>query len=439
MKIGKAFTKSIFWRGFYFLSVLLLNILIARHFKAEGSGQIFYIVNIFSILVLLLSFSLETPMSFYLSQKKVTETQLAVASFVWIILVMIPAYFFIEYVSSATGIPFAARDFIISATAFVLGNLLISFFVALFFAKLNFVLPNIFLVGVNIILICLVPNNEVTSSVLGNATYIRFYFIGFFAQGLLLAIAFCMRYVKLRSSLLLPATMLKPIFKFAAISVVTNFMSFLMYRIDYFFVKKYCLPADLGNYIQACKLAQLFFVVPAILAGVIFPLTAAGRKEETNIKMQVLSRGLIFIYGLACLLLILLGYWLFPIVFGETFKNMYLPFVLLTPAILSYSVIHLLAAYFSGKKVLHIGVWGNVFTLTIIIIGDILFIPTYGIKAAAMVSSVGYLFLMLFLIFIHSKEYKSRLVDFLIIKRSDWYLLKNTIRQTVLARKNNGL
>ncbi len=439
MKIGKAFTKSIFWRGIYFLSVLLLNVVVARHFKAEESGQIYYIINIFSIVVLLLSFSLEVPMSYYLSQKKLTETQLSIASLIWISMLMIPAYFIILHLSASNSVSLTKNEFFISAFAFLTGNLLISFFVALFYAKLDFVFPNIFLVVVNVILIVLVPNNEVVRQFVTNSSYIMLYFIGFFVQGSLLTIFFLIRYVKLSSNFFVPKAMIKPIFTFASIAVLTNFMSFLMYRIDYFFVNKYCLPDELGNYIQACKLAQLFFVVPAILAGVVFPLTASGRKEQINKNIMVLSRALIMIYGFACLLLILFGYWIFPLIFGETFSKMYMPFVMLTPAILSYSVIHLLAAYYSGKKVLTISFWGNVLTLTIIILGDIMFIPAYGIIAAAIVSSIGYLFLMIFMIYAHSLEYKSRFVDFLFFRRTDWHLLKKTIAQTMLADKNDRL
>jgi len=151
----------------------------------------------------------------------------------------------------------------------------------------------------------------------------------------------------------------------------------------------------------------------------------------------LLSRGMILVYGLACVALVSIGYWLFPFVFGETFNNMFWPFLLLVPAILSYSVIHLLAAYFGGKKVLSIGFWGNVLTLAFIIAGDILFIPSYGIKAAAIVSSSGYIFLLCFMIMAHIREYKSSFSDFLLFRKSDWVLLQKTVTQAISSRKQD--
>ena len=438
MKLAKALSTSIFWRGIYFLSVLLLNILVARHFEADGSGQIYYITNIFAFIMMLISLCLETPMGYYLSQKKINETQLTVLALCWTVIVMIPAFLLIQQFSGMEGIPFERKQFELSANVFLAGNLLITFFVALFYSKLDFVVPNLLLSGVNLLLIALVPNNTAMQGLLTDEQYIPLYFSGFLLQGILLAIAFIIKYVKWKKFSFIPVSLLRSLFSFALIAVVTNSMTFLMYRIDYWFVNKYCSDADLGNYIQACKLAQLFFIIPSILAAVVFPMTASGRREEMNEKMQLLSRGLIVLYSIACTGLLLVGYWLFPFVFGASFNNMYWPFLLLVPAILSYSVTHLLTAYYGGKKVLSVNFLGNVFALTIIIAGDIVFIPVYGIKGAAVVSSAGYICYMCYMMYAHTREYKSKFADFLLFRKSDWQMLQKILAEKFLSRKQEN-
>ena len=438
MKLAKALSTSIFWRGIYFLSVLLLNILVARHFEADGSGQIYYITNIFAFIMMLISLCLETPMGYYLSQKKINETQLTVLALCWTVIVMIPAFLLIQQFSGMEGIPFERKQFELSANVFLAGNLLITFFVALFYSKLDFVVPNLLLSGVNLLLIALVPNNTAMQGLLTDEQYIPLYFSGFLLQGILLAIAFIIKYVKWKEFSFIPVSLLRSLFSFALIAVVTNSMTFLMYRIDYWFVNKYCSDADLGNYIQACKLAQLFFIIPSILAAVVFPMTASGRREEMNEKMQLLSRGLIVLYSIACTGLLLVGYWLFPFVFGASFNNMYWPFLLLVPAILSYSVTHLLTAYYGGKKVLSVNFLGNVFALTIIIAGDIVFIPVYGIKGAAVVSSAGYICYMCYMMYAHTREYKSKFADFLLFRKSDWQMLQKILAEKFLSRKQEN-
>lgn len=437
MKLATALSKSILWRGFYFVSVMLLNILVARHFQSEGSGQMYYVINLLAFILILISFCLEAPMGYYLSQQKLNETQLAFISVGWTILIMVPGWFIIRSLAVPKEGLLQLAGFHFSATSFLAGNLLISFFVSLFYAKMDFVLPNLLLVAVNLLLIVLVPNNEWVRGFLTDERYVQLYFFGFFMQGFLLMLAFFFRYFKWTAVKRIPVELVKPFLSFAFIAVVTNSMTFLMYRIDYWFVNKFCLDDDLGNYIQACKLAQLFFIVPSILAGVVFPMTASGRKEEMNKKMQLLSRGLILFYSAACLFLMLTGFWLFPFVFGPTFQKMYLPFILLTPAILSYSVIHLLAAYYSGKKVLRVNLTGNIVALTIIVTGDYFIIPAYGIAGAAVVSSIGYLCYMSYMLLAHAKEYNSRFIDFLLFRKSDAQLLMGLLKEKFSPAKTD--
>jgi O-antigen/teichoic acid export membrane protein len=438
MKLAAALSKSILWRGFYFLSVMLLNILVARHFQSSGSAQIYYIINLLAFTLILISLCLEAPMGYYLSQQKLNETQLAAISICWTVLIMLPGWFVIRSMEIPKEGILQLAGFHFSATAFLTGNLLITFFVALFYAKMDFVLPNLLLVAVNILLIILVPNNDWVKGFMSNENYVQLYFLGFFIQGLLLMLAFLYRYFKWSQWKSIPINLIKPFLSFAFIAVVTNSMTFLMYRIDYWFVNKYCLDADLGNYIQACKLVQLFFILPSILAAVVFPMTASGRREEMNEKMQLLSRGLIFFYCIICLLLVAVGYWLFPFVFGKTFNNMYLPFLLLVPAILSYSVIHLLAAYYSGKKVLGVNFKGNLVALVIIVVGDMLVIPRFGIMGAAIVSSVGYICYMSFILLMHRKEYKSRFADFLFFRKKDGELFYKLLMEKISSRKTDA-
>lgn len=439
MNIVKAFSRSIFWRGFYFVSVLVLNILIARHFKADVSGQIYYVTSFFAFIILLLSFCMEAPMGYYLSQKKITETQLSILSFIWVVVLSIPIYFAVRWFVLNNNAPFGTNVFEVSANAFLTGNLLITYFVALFYAKYDFIIPNLVLIAVNLLLILLIPNNAIIKEWVKDEQYISIYFIGFFVQGFFLAVSFIIKYWKWEHVKVISTDILKQFFSFALISVVTNGITFLMYRIDYWFVNQYCSPSDLGNYIQACKLGQIFFIVPSILASVVFPVTASGSRKDMNEKMQLLSRILIISYGIVCLFLLITGYWLFPFVFGPTFKNMFTPFALLVPAILSYSVVHLLAAYYGGKRLLSINFWASVLTLVIIIAGDVLIIPFWGILGAALISSIGYSVCLLYMLHIHSKEYNSTFRDFLFFTKNDWMMFSKLIKEKGVLRKSTEI
>jgi O-antigen/teichoic acid export membrane protein len=302
MKLAHAFSTSLLWRGIYFLSVLLLNILISRHFNADGSGQIFYVTSVVAFFVIVISFCLEVPMGYYLSKKKISETRVSISAIIWWLLTA-PITYLVILAVSALDQRFERSDIVFPAFAFLSGNILVTFFVAMFYSRLDFALPNIILVIVNIVLIAVIPNNSFVGQFMSDAGYVNVYFSSFFFQGFFLIVAFLAKYFKRKDWGIVPFHLFRSFFYFAFLAFITNVLSFLMYRIDYLFVNRYCSSSDLGNYIQACKLAQLFFIVPAILASVIFPITASGQNNEINLKMQIVSRGMVLGYAIVLVFL----------------------------------------------------------------------------------------------------------------------------------------
>ena len=207
-----------------------------------------------------------------------------------------------------------------------------------------------------------------------------------------------------------------------------NVIFFLLYRVDYFFVERYCTKVQLGNYIQVSKLVHLFFILPTILASAVFPITAGGRKEGIDKLLTLLSRSIFLLYVLSCVILAAIGKWLFPFVFGESFSDMYLPFLLLIPGILALSGIFTLTAYFAGKNRIKVNIAGSVYALIIIVIADIIFIPQYGIQAAAIISSVGYIFYQVYIIAVFKKKYQIAITDFFIFRSYDFKKIKSSIQ-----------
>lgn len=217
------------------------------------------------------------------------------------------------------------------------------------------------------------------------------------------------------------------LFRYCMMAYLANIIFFLLYRIDYWFVEKYCSAVQLGNYIQVSKLGQLFFILPTILASAIFPLTAGGQKEKVNSLLPLLSRSIFWLYAIICLLLMLAGKWLFPFIFGADFTGMYQPFLLLIPGILSLSGLFTLTAYYAGKNKIKVNITGSLLALVVIIVGDSIFIPMYGINAAAFISSIGYIVYQVYVLIIFNKEYQTQINDFFILKISDWQNIKKIV------------
>lgn len=435
MTLKRLIYQSIVWRGMFFASTLALNILIARYYQASLSGWIYYIINFYTFILLLLSLSLESGMGYFVSKKEISANQLLNFSILWTIIagIFVLLLFYWRRGNPSAGI--SHRLYLFSSLSYVCGNLLITYCSGLFYAQKNFWLPNCLLVGINVVLILVViPGGIWFPSLLIGERYLFIYFFGFFLQGLVLALVFKLRYSPQWEGRLPSVTEFKKLFRYCLAAFAGNTIFFLLYRIDYLFVKKYCSAQDLGNYIQVSKLGQMFILLPIIFGSAIFPLTAGGQKEEVNQVLKIMSRILLIFLAACCIFLAITGKWLFPFVFGESFSRMYKPFLLLIPGILALSSLNPLTAYYAGKNRLDVNITGSVLALVVIITGDIFLIPKFGTLAAASVSSLGYMVYYIYVLRIFTREYNARIGDFYFIRGSDFKWLRTMIAESMITR-----
>ncbi|MBX3256068.1 MAG: polysaccharide biosynthesis C-terminal domain-containing protein [Chitinophagaceae bacterium] len=402
MNFRRLVYQSVLWRGLYFVSVLGLNIVIARYYEASYSGLIYFITNSFALIVTIGGFSLESGMGYYVVSGKVKALPLANFSIGWTLAATIASLLMLFLLVDTNIISSAYANYSFAAFCYIAGCMLVNFFTAFFYAHKDFLSPNLVMTIVNIILIMLIPlSNE---GLFNKEQYIDIYFGGFLFQGLVLALLFFM-FNKAERIIQLPSKQsLKRVFKYAFQAFGANLLFFLLYRVDYFFVEKYCSAGNLGNYIQVSKLVQLFLVLPAIIASAVFPMSAAGDKETLHRGLAQLSRILVFGYCMICIVLSVVGYWLFPWVFGKSFDNMLIPFILLVPGIISLCVVSLLSAYFAGQDKVWINAVSSFCGLIMIVLGNVIWIPANGIVAASAVSSVGYFIVLVVLLFAWHKD-----------------------------------
>ena len=423
MNIQKLLYQNIFWRGLFFMTSFLLNVFIARHFDAAITGWIYYLFTIFSFYTLIGSFSLEAGLIYFGSKKEISLEKLTGFSMLWalsIALLVVISYFVL--ILLGTDIPMIKFQY---ALLFICGNILLTFITSLFYAQQNYVTSNVVGISINLLLIILLLNVNASSG-LNNHVFIFIYFGSFLIAGTLLLF---LLFKKLTISDFgwFNMLQLKKLFKYSTIVFLSNVVFFLLYKIDYWFVNRYCNPDELGNYIQISKVAQMFFILPAILAGALFPLIAGNHIGKIENTLKVISRTIFFLYLLGCGVLIIVGKWLFPFVFGESFSGMYQPFLFLIPGILALSTLYTLTAYFSGKNKVSVNLMGSFLALIVIVAGDALLIPKYGIIAAASVSSLGYITYHIFVLYTFNRIHRSGVVDFFYFRLSDLKKLKESV------------
>src|ERR1700760_4852050 len=202
MSFKQLLYKVLIWRGLYLLSAFLLNVLIARYYSAVGSSVIYYLINLYSFVLLIAGFSLEGGMGFFLAKKEAGARGLAILSIGWTLVAtalsigLLDVWFLFFDPDVAGGL------WKMMAFTFIPGQLLITFFMALFYSKESAALPNMILTGINIVLIALIPNTSLTPNTLtaspapGPSGYLTLYFTGILLQGLIMAVVFLLKYAK---------------------------------------------------------------------------------------------------------------------------------------------------------------------------------------------------------------------------------------------------
>lgn len=418
--------QHILWRGLYFFSVLLINILIARFFAAEKSGQFFYIVNNLAFLILVVSLSLESGTMFYISSGKADVITMARINLLWAAVASLTAlgiWILITKQTTDKGLVFYAE-----ICLYIFGILLTTYFSSLFYALKRFAEPNKILFGINFLLVAILLIGKSSPDFRSN--FLSIYLFCFFLQGLMVMLAFFYRTDSFNKEKIRGQSNLKNILRYSLTALTANIIYFLVNRVDYWFVKKYCSAEDLGNYIQASKLGQLMLIVPAILGSTLFTIFSSEGKPGKISHLMPVTRILLYFNLVICLLIIVLGRQLFPFVFGESFQKMYSLFLLLIPGILALTINNPVTSWFSASDRVSVNVYGGLLALVFIVMGDIFILPRYGIWSAPLICSAGYMAYNLFCIYKLRSEKSVLVKDFILLRKTDIKLLQQLLNES---------
>ena len=435
MGIKKLLTQSIFWRVLNVTSLLVMNVFLSRYLQAANMGWIFFLINTFSLVLLIVSLSMESGITFFASSNTISKNKLVYFSLVWAVVItaitVAGAFIYFNITNTEQTLWF---EYLVFALCFIPGSLLANCFTALFYAGRNYAVPNIILFLTNIILIIIIVQLGSDNSKASDAL-INLYFLYFLVQGLLLAIAYMVQYKSLSDIGFISSAEMKVLFRYSMAALLANVLFFLVYRVDYWFVEYYCSKQALGNYIQASKLGQLLLLIPNMIAGTVFPETARKENNTTHFIIPFLSRCLCLFFIVLTVVLSVCGKWLFVFLFGPSFSLMYAVIIILLPGILALSILAMLSAYLAGRNNIPANMKGSFFTLLIIVTGDMLLIPKFGINAAAAISSLGYIFHLFYNIWQYRRYHKEPWTDFLVPKKQDFKKIK-TIISGFLMNKN---
>ncbi len=137
MQLKKALTYNISLKSLNVITGFFINVLFVRIMGAGISGDFFYLITILSFITLFVGISLESGITLYASRDQTNATSLA-----WLVLCVSVLQFIITYlvILLIYGTTSFFREFYY--VIFIMGNILISNFSALFASRKWFISLN---------------------------------------------------------------------------------------------------------------------------------------------------------------------------------------------------------------------------------------------------------------------------------------------------------
>jgi O-antigen/teichoic acid export membrane protein len=394
MSFSRLLYQSLFWRGCNFFSAFLLNLFMARYFEATLMGQVSFFIAVLSFVILVGSLNFEASLVYFSADSKQSIHQLISLALTWIVLYSLGCWYLSQWLAEKYLGGFATELFAIFSFLYLAGFILINYYNALFFGKKNFTTPNLVATIFNLLLTVSIT----WLFIAGEKHYLVTYYLPlhlsiFIVQGLVLVVLFHIRYrISFRVSLPKRES-LGIILRYTGYMLLTNFLLFLLYRIDYWLLRYLNETSqqlyELGNYIQVSKIAHIFMLLSSTAGSVVFSTSASGHAKTASLGK--LMRGMLYFGGGSLLVIAVAGSFLFTAVYGESFNYMYPCLLIVMPGVIALMLASVTANFLSGIGKPQYNLRGTLLGLLVMVAGDYFLIPYWGIYAAALMSSVGYI------------------------------------------------
>jgi O-antigen/teichoic acid export membrane protein len=213
---------------------------------------------------------------------------------------------------------------------------------------------------------------------------------------------------------------LRSLFNFSIMVFITNLVQFFAYRADYWLINYFRGEAELGVFSQANRFAQMLWVLPTILAGMLIPLIAKPNDSIDAKGVISIVRVINYLNLLAIVSIIVIALLIYDLFLPANFSNGFFALLLMIPGYYFFCMNIIFAAFFSSRRLLWINFIGSLLCFVVIIVADLVLIPTLGIRGAAIADSIAYLAATIFSIVSFMRRTSFSLADLFGIHRADW-------------------
>lgn len=201
----------------------------------------------------------------------------------------------------------------------------------------------------------------------------------------------------------------------------------LNYRLDLYLVNWLVGPTAVGIYTIAVVLAESLWHLSQSAGYVLLPKFSAMEASEAKAKgrhvASASSRLSLLITASLGLGLAMVGPWLIPLLFGEAFAEAKSALLLLLPGIVAFSMVNVVTNYLVGRGYPQLPSLAFFCAFVVTVTLDLILIPGWGIRGAALASSVSYISATALVAFFYRKIAKAPFREFSLPRMSDFQAL----------------
>lgn len=229
------------------------------------------------------------------------------------------------------------------------------------------------------------------------------------------------------------AEYLRPALRYGSKAYLGNFLQFLNYRLDLFFVYLMVGPAAAGIYNVAVRMAEQLWMVSQAASTVIFPRLSAmhtdqkGRREFT----ATMARGIMWVTLFGAGVLAALANPLINLLFGPEFKSAKSALTLLLPGVVLLACARVLANDIAARGLVSINLGLAALVLVINIAANILLIPKFGVVGAAAATTLAYTVHFIVSVIVQCILTRSKWWHFVFPTTANFQLLKRALSKLI--------
>jgi O-antigen/teichoic acid export membrane protein len=206
---------------------------------------------------------------------------------------------------------------------------------------------------------------------------------------------------------------------------ISNLSTLLNYKSDIFILKIFSNFQAIGYYSVAVGLVERLWIIPESMRDIIYLEIAKNRKNSDFVCS--ISRITFTFLSLVSIILGVLASQLIPFIYSENYISSILPFILLLPGIVFFSLSKIIGSYFFAIDMTHYNAISSTIAFVINIVLNLILIPKIGIVGAAISTLISYSIGSLVHVFFFIQNTNTKNYNMFFINKQDIVLLKNKI------------